>query len=331
MASSSSNEGSDELMKQAQHIWSMLDELADSDPEAYKKFIEKNVAESKDQEAPAAPCMCIQTTILSEKQCELFINICSWSRVPGPKTDHDPIPVIAGKMKELIEGTKKHKVIPIAFNTEVLKECFEAADTTRMLLNLSLDYVTDQFKLKLDRNYTKLKDSNFKGDPLTLATSFINKRFKDTESRPADTQHKGDSLIGNLGSIFKGEGVQFNNSRQAHEITLNSSVIKEPINGGKLIEEISITRAAPEYSLEVVSDTKGRHVDIRISLPNVNSVRQCELDISSDDVSLIVEDLYKLQLALPEAVSEDDTSAKFIKKSSTLNIKIPTKLQEIKQ
>lgn len=61
MASSS---GNGDMHKQAQHIWAMLDELADSDPEAYKKFIERNMKESKEVMTPAKAYMCVKTKIL---------------------------------------------------------------------------------------------------------------------------------------------------------------------------------------------------------------------------------------------------------------------------
>ncbi len=60
-----SSPGTDvDMHKQAQHIWAMLDELADSDPSAYKKFIEKNMKESKETMVPAKPYMCVRTKIL---------------------------------------------------------------------------------------------------------------------------------------------------------------------------------------------------------------------------------------------------------------------------
>ncbi|XP_033122887.1 PIH1 domain-containing protein 2-like [Anneissia japonica] len=293
----------DDVMKQAQHIWSMLDELADSDPEAYKKFIEKNIAEGRERQAPAKPSMCIKTRTLGVNQSDLFINICSWSQVPRPKTDHEPIPVIGGDIKELKEDSKTFKVVPIAFNPEVLKECFEREDTTSMLLNLSIDFITDLFKINVDRNFTKLKDSKFKGDPVTLISSFQKSSSKKSGVTEL-MQDDEDSLIGRLGKILKKEDKQLG---ETEGIILSTNSPKKPIqNGGKLIEEISSTEISlptPEYLLKLVNKD----------------------DI--DDVCLLVEDLYKLQLVLPEAVIEDNTTAKFNKKSTTLNIKIPTKSQ----
>lgn len=47
------------------------------------------------------------------------------------------------------------------------------------------------------------------------------------------------------------------------------------------------------------------------------------LFILQDDISLYVEDKYELKLALPSKIIDDEASAKFIKKSSTLTITMP--------
>ena len=52
---------SETMMQQAQHIWSMLDDMAEHDPKAYKRFIEKQKAEQKEYTSPPEPHMCVQT------------------------------------------------------------------------------------------------------------------------------------------------------------------------------------------------------------------------------------------------------------------------------
>ena len=52
-----------DTMTQAQHIWSMLDDMAIQNPDAYKKFIEKNLTEGKQALRPPEPHMCVRTTI----------------------------------------------------------------------------------------------------------------------------------------------------------------------------------------------------------------------------------------------------------------------------
>lgn len=51
----------DSMMNQAQHVWSMLDDMAENDPKAYRKFIDKQMQERKEFLSPAEPHMCVQT------------------------------------------------------------------------------------------------------------------------------------------------------------------------------------------------------------------------------------------------------------------------------
>lgn len=55
---------SDSMMKQAQQVWSMLDDMAENDPQAYKAFIDKQAAERKEFMAPPEPHMCVQTQMV---------------------------------------------------------------------------------------------------------------------------------------------------------------------------------------------------------------------------------------------------------------------------
>ena len=54
----------DQMMQQAQQIWKMLDDMAESDPAAYRKFIDKQMEEGKESMKPPEPHMCVQTKIL---------------------------------------------------------------------------------------------------------------------------------------------------------------------------------------------------------------------------------------------------------------------------
>lgn len=56
--------GTESMMQQAQHIWSMLDDMAENDPKAYRRFIEKQKAEHKEYMSPPEPHMCVQTQMI---------------------------------------------------------------------------------------------------------------------------------------------------------------------------------------------------------------------------------------------------------------------------
>ena len=58
--------GSETLLGQADSVWKMLDDLAESDPEAYKRFIVKTLKEGSNVFKPPEPCFCISTVLVSE-------------------------------------------------------------------------------------------------------------------------------------------------------------------------------------------------------------------------------------------------------------------------
>lgn len=57
--------GSESLLNQADSMWKILDDLADSDPEAYKRFIDKTLKEGSTFFKSPEPCFCISTILVS--------------------------------------------------------------------------------------------------------------------------------------------------------------------------------------------------------------------------------------------------------------------------
>lgn len=62
------------MLQKAQHIWSMLDDLAEKNPESYKNFIAKQLNEGREYARPPEPHMCVQTT-LQTVHCDTVICI----------------------------------------------------------------------------------------------------------------------------------------------------------------------------------------------------------------------------------------------------------------
>ena len=56
--------GPEALHKQADNVWKMLDDMADSDPEAYKSFIDKILKEVPNACKPPEPCFCVSTVLV---------------------------------------------------------------------------------------------------------------------------------------------------------------------------------------------------------------------------------------------------------------------------
>lgn len=55
----------DVLHKQADNVWKMLDDMAESNPEAYKDFIDKILKEGSNSYKAPEPSFCVSTVLVS--------------------------------------------------------------------------------------------------------------------------------------------------------------------------------------------------------------------------------------------------------------------------
>ena len=62
---------SEALLGQADSVWKMLDDLAESDPEAYKRFIDKTFKEGSNMFRPPEPCFLHQYCFGKWRDCEV--------------------------------------------------------------------------------------------------------------------------------------------------------------------------------------------------------------------------------------------------------------------
>ncbi|XP_033729180.1 PIH1 domain-containing protein 2-like [Pecten maximus] len=339
---------SDSMMHQAQHIWSMLDDMANSDPKAYKNFIDKHIKEGQEFMSPPTPHMCVQTMMLPERKT-FFINFCSWARVPVPKSPEDAVPVTG---TDITEGRDKYgfySMTSCAFNPKVIEEY--GHDTKSLvdretLINLAIDFIQHQHKVEISRSFTLLsKDIQLKGEIDVLNQSFSKKAQKseqefeeqlselETSFGPLAAGAKN-SLLNKLANISTEESRNSKKSNgKSTGTTYDSPTIKMPnqteVKKAGIIEEISSQSntklTCPVYTMDSVQDDGGNinRVVVKIQLPGVKSVNDCQLDISKDDLQLTVENCYDLHLVLPCQIMDDDAVAKFSKKASVLTVTLP--------
>ena len=219
----------------------------------------------------------------------------------------------------------------VAFNPRVLEEfgrnCRNMTDADT-LVQLALDYVENEQKVKLTRTYTILPvNTTYKGD-LKLVRLCFTKAFqknmkgkangdmegfsKDMEEMektfgPLSSKEK-ESLLSQLSNISmssstspsSGEGLGPNSGSQTTSDSVSQSSIRIPgmsgsnvqsgmskgVNGidfksrkAHLIQEISEDRLSsvpPKYTLE----SEGSNLVLKVELPGVKSVSECDLDIS---------------------------------------------------
>ncbi|GFO29876.1 pih1 domain-containing protein 2 [Plakobranchus ocellatus] len=371
------------MSAQAQQIWSMLDDMAENDPAAYRKFIERQMKEGKEYMAPPDPHMCVQVMLLSKPPKPLFINFLEWQRVPEPKSAEDPVPVSGCPITQEKDEKGAFSLTAVAFNPKVLekfgKNCCNPIDADT-LVHLALDYVEHEQKVKVSRTYTILpSDTPVKGD-LELVRLCFTKAFQRNSkakggivgtSKPLDkdvaelektfgplSSSERESLLSQLSNISaspasSGGGSGLSNGSHTHSPSgLMSDIGSYPhirmpgasnaksqpsanhgsngsshkANDGGLIQEISdhrLSSAPPKYTLETCRSSEGRQLVLKVELPGVKSVTECELDISEDDVKLVVPGKHDWKLKLPSAIDKDEAIARFSKKSCQLTLTMP--------
>ncbi|XP_077985676.1 PIH1 domain-containing protein 2-like [Glandiceps talaboti] len=321
--------GQEDVMKQAQHIWSMLDELQDSDPDGYRKFLTGNFKEAREYYAVPKPFVCLSTNIMRPRKEKLYVNIAGWKKVPKPKTPTCGIPTIATSLDRIKEGKERYSTIICAFNQDILEECWQTSREKEMLLHLALDYIEDHRKIVVSRHFQVLDDIKFKGDPRVLSHAFKEMKSEPPKVDKVDVMQNTDTLLQGLGKLSTAAGSEIPGKDSDPTISLGMEKEKQK---STLIEEISsfeeqLPKPDFEISLKEADSKKPRRIMIKILLPEVTSVQECVLDISEDDLTLEVPTKYQLEIQLPENINDSSASARFNNKSSTLTVTMPTKRQ----
>ncbi|XP_009636733.1 PIH1 domain-containing protein 2 [Egretta garzetta] len=248
----------------------------------------------------------------------LFINVCSWKRVPAPKAPTDPTPVSAGPLEEVSGEGDTYRIIDIAYNPDVLQRGEENPEKMEHLIHLTFKFVEERCNLILSYSYTT---ESFK---LKGSLEMMQQRLK---GRQMPTPHlsqnsKKELTLDHLLHTLEAEACSNAPVLLREESVTQSKVpLIEEITSTELSEKIS----TPVYEITTVKDAnkKPLQVELKIELPKVSSVSECDLRISKDDIIIEVPEKYRLQLDLPELVDEETTTAVFHKGKRVLFITVP--------
>ncbi|XP_031729405.1 PIH1 domain-containing protein 2 isoform X1 [Anarrhichthys ocellatus] len=306
-----------DVFQQVDQFWSILDDLSQDDPAAYRKFMEKQLKEGAEFCAPPELDSCLCTEILQEpKKGSLYINICSWKRVPAPQDPSMPLPVCAGTLEtDTHEGQSWYSVLDVALNPAVLQA--SKKDKTEVYM-LALSFAQQQHGMSLSQQYTVVSCSP-KSSPDDVHRRLGFRQWPNTSRQPDTASQNPAALLQQISSL---------RSEKQHKEPA-AQIISRPAEHKKkdLIQVISTTFVQPqkpEYQLEVKTDTVGvaQSMELTVDLPKVCSMSECQLRISKDDVLLEVEDVYYLLLELPKTVIEDTAYAIFNKKTRRLTLRV---------
>lgn len=315
----------DALVQQVNQLWTMLDEMSESSPETYHKLISQQLTEGKKQFSAPEPHACIQTNIQEPGERVLFVNLCSWSRVPAPKSNADPVPLSGGPLEETINGTDTCWVTDVAYSPEVIQKAREDPVERDQMIRLAMRYIEEQHRVRLSHSYRLL------GQTQTGSRERIKQRLSG-RSKPGQAvavEAEADanaSLLQRLTSLREADGEQDKDSPihlPTHTNQPNKPGLIQEISSVDF--ECSNTVDTPKYKMSVISDEGGKptSIQLKVELPGVSSVADCGLSVSKDDVVIDVVAKYRLQLNLPETICEDMVSAKLSRKTHTLSVRMP--------
>ncbi|CAM2107729.1 unnamed protein product [Caretta caretta] len=305
----------EDMLTQVTQLWSMLDEMSESTPESYHRFMQQQLEDAKQYCAPPEPHLCLQTHILDPNEKSLFINLCRWKRVPAPKSPTDPIPLSAGVLEEVSDKAELYSIIDIAYNPSVLQR--ENQAEMDHLISLTFKYIEEHYNLSLSHSYhiatftlrgsLKRMKQSLRGGP--VPAPLLNKNMRNELTL--------DLMKHNLGEDHHNNATLLLNKN----VTQSKVHLIEEIASMELPEEVN----TPAYELTIAKDAnrKPLKIELKVELPKVSSISECELSISRDDVIVEVPEKYRLQLDLPELVNEEATTATFNKGKGVLLITMP--------
>ncbi|XP_043847841.1 PIH1 domain-containing protein 2 isoform X1 [Dromiciops gliroides] len=306
------------LLTQVTQLWNLLDDLAESDPEGYGKFIQHQLKEGEKYCAAPEPQLCLQTKILKPEEKVLFINLGQWTRIPAPQSKAEPVPLSVGKPEDVSETSESYTVIDVAYNPDVLKAAKDDEMEMDQLIRLAMKCIEDRYQFTLSQSY-HITNTRKKGSLQRMKNNFMG---IETDSTDLSEKMKKELTLEQL----RNSGI--NNQDDIPQLLLPKDHI--PSKQRCLIEEISSSELqvglkTPNYKLIVVKDQNGRslRIEMEVELPGLSSVCDCDLSVSKDDLVIEVLEKYRLQVDLPEVVDTETTTAKFVTRKATLVITMP--------
>ncbi|NXL63503.1 PIHD2 protein, partial [Chordeiles acutipennis] len=324
----------DAALARVAQLWSLLDEMAENEPQAYRRLLRQQRAEAERLSAPPEPHLCLQARpavrgrrgrgaqprlglLQGVSAGPLFINVCSWRRVPAPKSPTGPIPLSAGPLEEVSGEGDLYSIIDIAYNPDVLQRGEENPEKIEHLIHLTLKFVEERCNLILSYLYT-IEPFKLKG-----SLEMMQQRLK---GRHMPTPHLGQNTKKELTLDQLLHSMEAEDCSNAPVVLKEESITQSKVH---LIEEMTSTEmpekpSTPVYEMITVKDAnkKPLKIELKIELPKVSSVSECDLRISKDDLIIEVPEKYKLQLDLPELVDEETTTAVFNKGKQVLFITV---------
>ena len=211
------------------------------------------------------------------------MNICSWEQMIAPKSENDPIPVMAGELQEKTEGQSTYSVVDVIVNPVVTKGVLNSKDRKNLLVHVALDYIEHAKKIQVSRKYKNSKKP-FKGDPKNLRKYL--RHGSEQGIKPTNPEQQKSGVSENPESLLKQlSSIAVSDSHPDRNVPFDLFERSAEKPKKCLIEEVTSTNTAsqpttPSHEVLVkdAENSKPKRIIVKVILPNIASSSQCQLD-----------------------------------------------------
>ncbi|XP_063688156.1 PIH1 domain-containing protein 2-like [Bolinopsis microptera] len=304
----------DHMLKEAEKIMKLLDDMHESNPDEYQQFIKKTLEEGKSEMKVAEFRFSIHG--MSKKDSKkVFINVCGFPPVPAPKSDDDPISVHGGECYEEVVNGKESIIEYLGINPKVLDEVGSDKSLQKMLIKLAIDFYNDTKKYNM--SYNCGFSQKLVGNPLKVNSAFTrsptdrNHTKASSKSEPTEVKLPFDDIKDEDDMNFDKDFKITSDTKQ------NKTNLISELNSSNL-KEI-------KFSTEILSEP--RHcIKLKAHIDFIDSLNDIDLEIVDDDIVLTTDSFSVTRCKIPqfERIIEESIRAKF-SKTKRLTITIDLK------
>ena len=277
----------------------------------------------------------MKTTV--DGSMKAFINICQNEKIDKPKSKRETGPngktgmmwqiphSFAPPKDDVDKSNNKCKTFDVVFHPQTFRMAESNARFKKLVEDTATDGIERQFNVTLDKKNIKYPKLKFKGTP----TATIIREKKGGEVKKPEP-----SIVDQMPYPYDNKS----SSERAKE-NYEKSVKKDKSSSSKKAKDEE-KATEPKYTIthrseldmaeyrnapDAKTSTRPKALVVKIELPLLTSAGQVSLDIF--ERRLMLESMtpakYKLDLALPFSVNDDEGSAKFDKAKRTLTVTLP--------
>jgi len=318
----------EQVLEQTEKIWKFLDEMSLKNPKQYDEFINKIMKDGEENNlGPPSPVFAVQTEKIPQviPIRRYFINFTKWIQLPKPENETSPVAMTTSDIRKEIVDKEWAHIVDVTLNPAVYGDEASLNQLKKSaLVELVLRHIESKCLLKLSRKF-QFCEKKYIGNEDNLL-NFICPSAVTNKLQSAVNGNDGDLTLDKICHLSKDNIVKENgclatgnkNNNNKQPITTNNSLVKE-LKTKTIKHENKFSLPSPNVEMNM----KVGNIELRIDLPNVENVSECDLEMTETCLMLDVPGKYKLDFSLPIKINVDNSNAKFIKDQKSLLITAP--------